>query len=194
MLNLTNSVQGKTISTGLLTLLMLNLVFWVAIKPTISQAIALHTQSQEYEEVYQQLHAKNETITKVYEQFQDMKPQLKTFNYYFPYDGDFSLVIANLHKIAQAYGFNLQQISFSERITKQIRKTVSGKLLLLQPTTFTCQLKGPLANLNSFITHWENTPFLPKVISITYGAQTQTRQSILIMFVVYRLKYNLLTQ
>lgn len=194
MISLTRSVQGKTISTTILTLIMLNLVFWGAVKPTISQAISLHTQSQNYENIYNKLHTKNETITKVYNQYQDIKPQLKSLNYYFPYDGDFSLLIANLHKIAQDYGFSLQQISFSERITKQLRKNLSNKLLQLQPTTFTCELKGPLANLNAFITHWENTPFMPKVVNITYGAQTHARQSIMIMFVVYRLKYNLLAR
>ncbi len=192
MSNPLNSVQGKAISSTLLTLIMLNLVFWGAIKPTIFQAVELHQRQKEYQKIYSQLHQKNETLNSLIEQYSTLKKDLTILNYYYPHDGDFSLLIDNLYKIAHNYDFKLQNITFSEKITKQVKKSVAAEYFQLNPTTFTCQITGPINNLKDFLAQWEQTPFAPQIVSLSYNlTPNKMNQTISVVFIVYKLNYNL---
>ncbi len=183
--------QQKAFSTAILTLLMLNIVFWGAIKPTIDTILKTKQTIKTYKTTLKELQEKNERLTELSQQYENLRPTLKKFSYYFPYNSDYSFLVDNLHRVLNSYNFRLSSVKFSEKINKKIAAEMAKNYDYLLPTTFSCNIKGPSTTLSQFMRHWENTPFHPKIITLSYTPKNSLTLDYSIVFVVYKFKYNL---
>ena len=184
--------QEKAFSTAILTLIMLNIVFWGAIKPTIDTIVKTRKKLAVYKNTLSKLEEKNKKLTELSQEYEDLKPTLRRLDYYYPYNSDFSLIIDNLYRTALSFNFKLKDVAFSEKINRKVEEKMEKKYKYLLPVTFRINISGNRQNLQQFMDYWENMPFSPQFISLVYDPQdTGDNQSISLVFVAYKFKYKL---
>ena len=185
--------HGKALSTAVLTLFMLNIVFWAAIRPTISTIIETKRKLSAYSNTLQALVNKNKQLDVLNQKYDELKPVLQKMSYYFPYNSDYSFLIDNLARTTQAFDFALPNVSFSEQINKRVSKRMENQYEYLSPVTYSFNIVGNQQNLQAFMAYWESMPFAPQFISVSYTPDsTDSENTFSLVFVAYKFKYKLI--
>ncbi len=160
--------QQKAISTGLLTFALVVALLWGSFRPTMITIIQTNRKYTEKQATVEKLVQQNTNLTSLLKDRLEQKEKLQALDYYFPNDGDYSLFITNLNQIAKRYKLSLDSVSFSASYFRQVEKIADLQFAEMTPQTFMVAVTGDTTQLADFLTYIESTPFLPKVLSISY--------------------------
>lgn len=161
--------QQKAVSTGLFTFILVVVLMIGSFKPTIITIFETSRKLKDREIVYQKLSTHNANLTKLIQSQIELSDRFRQLNYYYPYDGDFSLFISNLNQITKKFNLSLESISFSETVNNQVDRVEVLQFEQMSPMSFQVSIKGDPADLNSFLSYLESTPYFPKILSISYS-------------------------
>lgn len=190
-----NTSHEKALSTMFLTLIMLNIAFWGAIKPTIDTIIKTQRKITVYQQTLSKLKAKNDKLTQLGQRYDDLKPVFNKLSYFYPYNSDYSFLIDNLYRTTQAFGFKLASVTFSEKINERVTKDMEVEYNYLLPVTFSFSIVGNKQNLQQFLAYWESMPFSPQFISIAYNPdETSLDSTVSLVFIAYKFKYKFINE
>jgi Tfp pilus assembly protein PilO len=181
--------QQRAISTGLLTFGLLTVLLWGSFRPTVITIIETNRKYENQKVALQKFQLQNTNITSLVTKSLELKDDLAGLDYYFPNDGDYSLFITNLNQIAKNYDLRLESVSFSSTYFRQVEKVTSLQFDALTPVTFQTLIVGDSTKISQFLSYIENTPFLPKVIGISYSPNRTNieKTNISITFLVYKM-------
>ncbi|MCC7304423.1 hypothetical protein IT418_03375 [bacterium] len=187
--NILRTSQQKAISTGLLTFALVVALLWGSFRPTMITIIETNRKYAEKEATLAKLEQQNSNITSLLKDRLDQDEKLAMLDYYFPVDGDFSLYIVNMNHIAKKYGLTMDSVSFSANYFRQVEKIEALQFQEMTPVTFQASLTGDPSNLSPFLSYIENTPFLPKVLSIGYSPNrnNSAKTTMSVTFLLYKL-------
>lgn len=169
IMSILKTSQQKAISTGLLTFALIVALLWGSFRPTILTILDTNRKHTERQQLLERLRTQNTNITALLNARVAESKKFEELDYYFPHDGDYSLFIVNLHLIAKKYELKLEGVSFSSSYFRQVERMSVLQYPEMTPATFQVTLKGDPANLSQFFTYLESTPFLPKVLNISYS-------------------------
>lgn len=161
--------QQKAISTGLLTFALVVALLWGSFRPTFITIVQTNRKYEEKRAALDKLELQNTNLTSLLKDRLEQKDKLKELDYYFPSDGDYSLLVTNLNQIAKKYKLRLDSVSFSASYFRQVEKISALQFPEMTPQTFLVSLTGDPAQLTDFVTYLESIPFLPKVLNISYA-------------------------
>lgn len=181
--------QQKAISTGLLTFTLIVVLLWGSLRPTVSTILTTTRKLSEREAALSNLQQHNANLTKLKTAQLELADDLTNLNYYFPYDGDFSLFVVNLNEIATDHDLTLQSVSFSEKYASKIEEVNSLKFDEMRPITFNVALEGDPNDVAKFLSYMENTPFLPKILGVGYspGVVLKSNTVITVSMLLYQM-------
>lgn len=169
VMNILRTSQQKAISTGLLTFALVVALLWGSFRPTVITIIETNRKFSEKQATLAKLEQQNSHITSLLKDRLEQNDKLAALDYYFPFDGDYSLYIVNLNQIAKKYQLRLDAVSFSANFFRQVEKITALQYEEMTPVTFQASLNGDPSNLAAFLRYVESTPFLPKVLSVGYS-------------------------
>jgi len=181
--------QQKAVSTGFLTFVLLVILLIGSFRPTVKTISEARRKVDNRERALRKLTEHNAALTSLKEQQLKLDTELSALNYYFPSDGDFSLFITNLNEMALENNLILEAISFSNSYNDRIENIASLQYEEMTPVTFQIALRGAPEDLSTFLAFAENTPFLPKVLSISYSPNRVLSQetSLSVTLLVYKM-------
>jgi|GEM_PF-2434907 len=160
--------QQKAFSTGILSLVLLNIIIWGSLRPTINTIIKTKTEYEKLQRDLITLKEQNVTLSRLISEREDLKESLKNIDSYFPNDENYSLFIDNIHRILSKFGYDLISISFTSDATsvKSI-PTIEN----MDPIIFDLTVKGQVGKVKEVTSYLENLPFVPQIISINYSVK-----------------------
>lgn len=181
--------QQKAISTGILTFALVAALLWGSFRPTLITIIETNRKYEEKTRALKKFEDQNANLTALITKRLELKSSLAALDYFFPYDGDYSLFVTNLNQIAKNYGLTLNAVNFSDTYFRQVEKVTSLQFNGMTPVTFQASLTGDSSKVAQFLSYTESTPFLPKVVSISYSPNriNPDKTSISAIFLVYKM-------
>lgn len=181
--------QQKAVNTTLLTLILVAVLAWGSLRPTIQTITNTSKKYNEYSAALEKLKTFNTNLTQLISSQDENKDDLKKIDLYYPYDANYSLFIANLKEISTQHGFALNGVSFTAQGQRQLENTQKLKYSNLASTAFRLEIEGALNNLPEYLVHIERLPYSPKIIGVAYSpnARDVTKNKINITIVLYRL-------
>lgn len=179
--------QQRAFSTGILTAILVAVLAWGSLRPTIVTIFETNQKFNEKTTYLNALKKQNSSLTRLVSQKNDNKVALTRLNIYHPADGNYALFISNLDKIVQKYNFKLNNVSFSETATRQFTDLPAFQYESFTPVTFQMSIEGNAALLDQLCSYLENTPYLPKVTSINYAPTASGKTNVSLIIVLYKL-------
>lgn len=167
-----HSSKSSTYAVGLITLFITVLIIFLAILPaykSITDEIANNKVKTQY---LQDLNAKKDAMNQLEQQYNDNSTLIDVFNKYNLTRNDNELIIANLEKIAQNFGVQLSNTSFSA--TAAPTAAPFNGIVNLNTQPYSYELKGTLTNLHSFLAYIETLPIIMNINTISYNHGTTT--------------------
>lgn len=181
--------QQKAISTGILTFTLVAALLWGSFRPTIITILETNKKYQEKTAALAKFEQQNSNLTTLLTKRIELQPELTSFDYFFPHDGDYSLFIVNLNQIAKNYGLVLSSVVFSDTYYRQVEKVSALQFNPMIPVTFQVSITGDSGKIAQFLSYIESTPFQPKVISVSYAPNHSkpTQTAISLTFLMYKM-------
>jgi Tfp pilus assembly protein PilO len=161
--------QQKAISTGILTFTLVAALLWGSFRPTVITIIETNNKFKEKTQALEKFETQNSNLTTLLTKRLELQPELKSLDYFFPHDGDYSLFVTNLNQIAKNYGLTLDSVIFSDTYFRQVEKVTALQFEAMTPVTFQASLSGDVSKVAQFLSYVESIPFLPKVIGVGYS-------------------------
>jgi hypothetical protein len=181
--------QQKAFSTGIFTFGLIAVLLWGSLRPTISTIFETSEKFQTKQALLKQLENQNTTLTKLIADKESLKDDLKKLDTYFPSDGNYALFIANLNLIFTKYNYTLQSVNFSNTITRQLETNPNYAFEQMSPVTFQFAIRGNPSNIVALTSYIEGTPYVPKILSVsyTYNKTKPDDTDIVVSLLVYKL-------
>jgi Tfp pilus assembly protein PilO len=151
---------GATIVVSILLIIF-------AVKPTLSTITQINSSIKEKNRLNIALDSKISTLSALDKQFEEVGTDLKNLKLIYPAEGNFSLLLANIHPILSRNGFYLNGINFD----KYGDKNVSFTAKVLVPWTVKISTKGKITNVINLLKELEALPMYPVVESFAYTDQ-----------------------
>ncbi|MCC7289741.1 hypothetical protein IT417_00590 [bacterium] len=163
-LNVINgSIQTKTYSFAVFTIIVVIVLVAGAIRPTVTKIGQINKEIKVKRQINEQLETKTNAIASLTNQYADNKANIDTLPLVFPSQGNFSLLMSNLEVMAKNNGFNLVGINFGAG------DKVNLGITTLKPWSVRMTVKGNRANFIKFLEQLEAMPMFPTIIRVTYS-------------------------
>jgi Tfp pilus assembly protein PilO len=185
---LLNTPQKKTYTfLGVALLLVLVLLFG-AIRPTLVTITQLRAQIKESKRVEARLQQKINTLNSLQKDYNRLEDDLQMLNYYFPKDSDYSLLMANLESIVKSYGFELSSVSV-ESVEEETNEQ-TGKYAGMVPVEASIRIVGNQNDLIDLMEYLENLPVILEITSVSFApgeADNAAQIHFSVSFTMYRM-------
>lgn len=168
----------KTYTFAGATLVVVIIFLVGAILPTFSTISRLQSEISERKYIESTLQKKLNDIDSLRQAYTQREQDLSFVDQLFPANSDYSLLMSNLEKIAQSYGFELQTWGIAEFAAgKKLKLSYSN----LTPLEVQFDITGDKQQLVKLLDHLESLPEVPEITKIGYapsGSSGELRVSI----------------
>ncbi|MDD3661734.1 MAG: type 4a pilus biogenesis protein PilO [Candidatus Dojkabacteria bacterium] len=168
MRRLLKSPMRKTFTFLGVTLIVLVIFLMGAIKPTLSTISRLKGEIRDRENVNEQMQTKINNIQALQEVYLSREEDFSIIPVYFPSDSDYSLLMASLEKVVNAYGFELSSL----RIAVDEIERASGTYPGMSRVNVSLNVSGQKVNVVDLVEHLESLPVMPNLLSLSISPKS----------------------
>jgi Tfp pilus assembly protein PilO len=185
---LLNTPQKKTYTFLGVTLLLILVLLFGAIRPTLVTITQLRAQIKESKRVEARLQQKINTLNSFQKDYNRLEDDFQMLNYYFPKDSDYSLLMANLESIIKSYGFELSNLSVESVEEESHEQT--GKYAGMVPVEASIRIVGNQNDLIDLMEYLEGLPIILEITSVRFApgeADNPAQINFSVSFTMYRM-------
>ncbi|KKR05523.1 MAG: hypothetical protein UT34_C0002G0030 [candidate division WS6 bacterium GW2011_GWF2_39_15] len=177
------SVQSKTYSFVIFTVIVVIVLLIGAVRPTLLTITKINKDIKEKKLINTQLDTKLQNLSTLSNQYGSIKSDADTLPLMFPTQGNFSLFMSNIEEISKANGFTLNGINFNKN------DDFIMKLKVLKPWSARITVSGKKANIIKLLKAYESMPMYPVVNQLSYSnKQDESNQTTFsINLIVFRI-------
>lgn len=163
-----NTPQKKAYTFLGFTLILVLVLLFGAIRPTVVTITKLRSEIKQRENINMQLQDKLNVLQNLQKDYNRLKDDIDKLNYYFPEDSDYSLLMANIEQIVKSYGFELERIQIES--SEEFEDTpdnydemnlVEGRLAVV----------GKQEDLADMLEHLEGLPVFMEIGRISFAPE-----------------------
>lgn len=178
------SVQSKTYTFAIFTILVVIVLIAGAIRPTIVKISQINNDIKVKRDIDKQLGSKLDALASLTNDYATKKDELDALPLLFPSQGNFSLVMSNIEEISKKNGFNVLNINFGS--TEKINLGTK----VLKPWAVKVTVTGSKANFVKYLAELEAMPMYPRInkVSFTQSADNNGAIQYSVELLLYRLE------
>lgn len=165
------SIQTKTYSFALFTLVVVVVLVTGAIRPTVIKIGQINNEIKEKKIVEEQLDSKLNALATLSTEYATKQDDISKLPMIFPSQGNLSLLMSNVEEIAQSYGYELSGINFGSAEKTDLTFNI------LKPWSARMTVSGSKANFIKFLQSLETMPMMPIVSKVSYTDASSSRGS-----------------
>lgn len=165
------TTQGRAYAVVGVTIFLIVLMFFLAIRPAFLSITNQNTQNDEKREYLEELTDKENTLKALAKQEIELHSQIDLMNEYLPDKRNDEYFAANIAAIADLYGVDVLVINFNKNEVITDAELIQYTQMLSVP--FRISVKGNLADLQLFLGHLENFPAPVRVEGMAYSDKEQ---------------------
>jgi Tfp pilus assembly protein PilO len=160
---ISGSVQNKTYSFAIFTIVVVIVLLVGAIRPTLLTITRISRDIREKKHINEQLELKLNSLGQLSSQYATIEFQAQYLPQIFPTQSNFSLFMANVEQIAKDNGYVLNSISFGSI------EEVDMKLNVLKPWSARLAVTGNKSNIVRLLSAFEEMPMYPIVNKVSFS-------------------------
>lgn len=167
------TVQSKTYSFAIFTMIVVIVLIGGAIRPTIIKISQINNDIKVKKETNQQLENKIDALASLTNQYATKKLEIDTLPMVFPSQGNYSLIMSNIEQISKSNGFTVASINFGNTDKVNLGTKV------LKPWSVKINVSGDKANFIKYLQELEAMPMYPRINKLSFtqsyenGGRTQ---------------------
>lgn len=179
-----SSVQSKTYTFAVFTIIVVIVLIAGAIRPTIIKISQINNDIKVKRDIDKQLGSKLDSLASLTNDYAVKKTELDTLPLLFPSQGNFSLVMSNIEEISKENGFNVLNINFAS--TDKINLGTK----VLKPWSVKVTVTGSKANFVKYLSELESMPMFPRInkVSFTQSSDNNGALQYSIELLLYKLE------
>lgn len=169
-LNIVNgSIQNKTYSFAIFTIIVVAILVAGAIRPTVQKILQINKEIAQKRIVNEQLANKTNALATLTNQYQSRVADFNTLAMLYPSQGNYSLLMSNIEEISQSNGYTLTGINFGS--TEKINLGTN----VLKPWSIRLSIKGSKANFVKYLQQLEEMPNFPRIMRVSFSNTTDKK-------------------
>ncbi len=147
--------------------LVVILIFLVgAILPTLSTISEIRGEISERETVDAQLQEKINAMQALQTAHLEKQEDLELVDVFFPEDSDYSLLMANLERISQKYGYDLNSVQISGQ--EEGKQKEESEYRGMEVVEVQISVTGSKTGMSNLLSHLENLPVVPQITRVSF--------------------------
>ncbi len=163
------SPMRKTYSFAGVTLIVVAIFLFGAIRPTLVTISRLRTEIKERESIDQILQYKLNTLQALSVDYTEREDNLSFIDDLYPSNSDFSILMANLERITSKYEFTLQSLQIGNEDDANAEQEALADPNALSQVQARMIVEGSRNRLVELVDHIENLPEVPDVERVTFS-------------------------
>lgn len=177
------SVQSRTYTFVVFTIIVVSILIGGAIRPTVSKITQINEEIKIKKVMNTQLAAKLDAIAALTNQSVNENIKLDNLPLIYPSTGNFSLLMSNIDEISKANGYSLQSITFGSS------EKIDLSTAVLKPWTARIGVSGTRANFVKYLSQLEQMPMYPRITKVSYSnsANQQGQTSFSIELLIFKI-------
>ncbi|HRI05607.1 MAG TPA: hypothetical protein PLV59_01545 [Candidatus Dojkabacteria bacterium] len=157
------SVQNKTYSFAVFTVIVVIVLLVGAIRPTLLTITKINKDIEEKTLINEQLDSKLDNLARLNSQYSERNEDIEVLPLMFPTQGNFSLFMSNIETIAKSNGYTLNSITFGSPNDLDYKYTV------LKPWIARITVTGNRSNIVKLLSAYESMPMYPIVNKLSFA-------------------------
>lgn len=157
------SVQNKTYSFAIFTIVVVIVLLVGAVRPTLLTITKINKDIREKKHIDQQLEVKLNNMGRLSSEYSTLQADIEVLPLIFPVQSNFSLFMSNVEEVSKNNGYTLTGISFGSG------QEIPLKLNVLKPWSARLTLTGNRANLIRLLSDYEEMPMFPIVNKVSFS-------------------------
>jgi Tfp pilus assembly protein PilO len=164
--------QKKTYTFLGATLILILVLLFGAIRPTLVTITKLRNEIKQREDINERLQSKINVIGDLQDDYSRLEEDLDMLEYYFPQNSDYSLFLANIEQIVKSFGYELERVSIQSH---QGEDSADAEIVYqgMNKVNAAISVKGSEKDLPNLIENLEGLPFIPQITRISYSPATE---------------------